>query len=125
MNDNTKKMIFEELRKGTVPEEGHQAFAVGIEPVLNELQRNMESVSTGDKKGNIKFLRGNYGCGKTFISKYALSLAREKGFVTSFVVISPNDTQFHNFQVVYHKICQNFQTESSKSVGILAELKML
>ena len=56
MNDNTKKMIFEELRKGTVPEEGHQAFAVGIEPVLNELQRNMESVSTGDKKGNIKFL---------------------------------------------------------------------
>ncbi|MBK7058933.1 MAG: DUF2791 family P-loop domain-containing protein [Leptospiraceae bacterium] len=50
MNDNTKKMIFEELRKGTVPEEGHQAFAVGIEPVLNELQRNMESVSTGDKK---------------------------------------------------------------------------
>ena len=121
MNDNTKKMIFEELRKGTVPEEGHQAFAVGIEPVLNELQRNMESVSTGDKKGNIKFLRGNYGCGKTFISKYALSLAREKGFVTSFVVISPNDTQFHNFQVVYHKICQNFQTESSKSVGVLAD----
>ena len=35
MNDNTKKMIFEELRKGTVPEEGHQAFAVGIEPVLH------------------------------------------------------------------------------------------
>lgn len=121
MNDDTKRMIFEELRKGTVPEEGHSAFAVGIDPVINELHRNMESVSTGEKKGNIKFLRGNYGCGKTFISKYTLSLAREKGFVTSFVVISPNDTQFHNFQVVYHKICQNFQSESSKSVGVLAE----
>lgn len=121
MNDVTKKMIFEELRKGTVPEEGHSAFAVGIDPVINEMMRNMESVSTGEKKGNIKFLRGNYGCGKTFISKYTLSLAREKGFVTSFVVISPNDTQFHNFQVVYHKICQNFQSESSKSVGVLAD----
>ncbi|WP_167882008.1 BREX system ATP-binding protein BrxD [Leptospira bouyouniensis] len=121
MNDETKKMIIEQLRKGTVPEEGHEAFAVGVEPVINEMIRNMDSVSTGEKKGNIKFLRGNYGCGKTFVSKYALSLAREKGFVTSFVVVSPNDTQFHNFQVVYHKICQNFQSESSKSVGVIAD----
>lgn len=121
MNEESKKLIIEQLRKGTVPEEGHYAFAVGIEPVLNEMIRNMDSVSKGDKKGNIKFLRGNYGCGKTFISKYTLSLAREKGFVTSFVVISPNDTQFHNFQVVYHKICQNFQSETSKSVGVLSD----
>ncbi|EOQ90724.1 P-loop protein, PF10923 family [Leptospira yanagawae serovar Saopaulo str. Sao Paulo = ATCC 700523] len=121
MKTDTTTMIFEQLRKGTVPDEGHGAFAVGIEPVINELLRNLESVSNGEKKGNIKFLRGNYGCGKTFVAKYTLSLAREKGFVTSFVVISPNDTQFHNFQVVYHKICQNLHSNSAKSVGVIAD----
>lgn len=117
---NIEQAIFGQLRQGTVPDEGHKAFAVGIDPVINELQRNMDSISSGDKKGAIKFLRGNYGCGKTFIAKYTLSLAREQDFVTSFVVISPNDTQFHNFQVVYHKICQSFQTKSAKSVGVIA-----
>ncbi|MCB1177400.1 MAG: BREX system ATP-binding protein BrxD [Leptospiraceae bacterium] len=121
MENNSEEVIIESLRKGIVPEEGHKAFAVGIDPVLNEIQRNLDSVSTYPKKGNIKFLRGNYGCGKTFISKYALSIARDQGFVTSFVVISPNDTQFHNFQVVYHKICQNFKTNSFSSVGVLSD----
>ena len=40
MNDDTKKMIFEELRKGTVPEEGHSAFAVGIDGEIPYAQRS-------------------------------------------------------------------------------------
>src|SRR6202043_821865 len=56
--------IFEALRKGLVPERGIDAFAVGIEKQRGELDRQFELAESGE--GTIKFLRGGYGCGKTF-----------------------------------------------------------
>ncbi len=94
--------IFECLRKGLVPERGMDAFAVGIEKLRGEMDRQLELARNGE--GTIKFLRGGYGCGKTFMARLTLLDALEKGFVTSFVVVSDNDLRFHRFDDVYRKV---------------------
>jgi hypothetical protein len=94
--------IFESLRKGLVPERGIDAFAVGIEKLRGEMDRQLELAHNGE--GTIKFLRGGYGCGKTFMARLTLLDSQEKGFVTSFVVVSDNDLRFHRFDDVYRKV---------------------
>ena len=102
--------IFESLRKGAVPERGIDAFAVGIEKQRGELHRQLELARDGE--GTIKFLRGGYGCGKTFMARLALLDAQARGFATSFVVVSDNDLKFHRFDDVYRKVMMELGTAS-------------
>ncbi|MEL7266002.1 MAG: BREX system ATP-binding domain-containing protein, partial [Planctomycetota bacterium] len=89
MTNRDVQHIFESLRKGLVPERGIDAFAVGIEKLRGEMERQLDLAEGGE--GTIKFLRGGYGCGKTFMARLALLDAQEKDFATSFVVVSDND----------------------------------
>jgi hypothetical protein len=100
--------IFERLRSGVVPERGLEAFAVGIDSSRNEIQRQLDLASSDE--GVFKFLRGGYGCGKTFASRLALLDARSQNFATSFVVVSDNDLHFHKFDDVYRKVIQELGT---------------
>jgi hypothetical protein len=100
--------IFEALRKGLVPERGIDAFAVGIEKPRGELHRQLELAASGE--GTIKFLRGGYGCGKTFMARLAILDAQARNFATSFVVVSDNDLKFHRFDDVYRKVVTELGT---------------
>jgi hypothetical protein len=100
--------IFESLRKGLVPERGLDAFAVGIDRQWGELHRQLDLAGSGE--GSSKFLRGGYGCGKTFMARLALLDARSRGFATSFVVVSDNDLRFHRFDDVYRKVLTELGT---------------
>ena len=102
--------VFESLRKGLVPERGIDTFAVGIEKQRGELHRQLELAAGGE--GTIKFLRGGYGCGKTFMARLALLDAKERGFATSFVVVSDNDLKFHRFDDVYRKVMTELGTST-------------
>jgi hypothetical protein len=105
--------IFERLRSGTVPEKGLDKFAVGIDRPLNEIRRQLDLAAAGE--GVFKFLRGGYGCGKTFMCQYTMLEALRQNFAVSFVVVSPNDTQFHKFDDVYHKIVSGLRTPLATS----------
>ncbi len=100
--------VFESLRKGLVPERGIDAFAVGIDRQRRELGRQLALAQDGE--GTIKFLRGGYGCGKTFMARLALLDAQARGFATSFVVVSDNDLKFHRFDDVYRKVMAELGT---------------
>lgn len=102
--------VFESLRKGLVPERGIDAFAVGIERQRGELHRQLDLARNGE--GTIKFLRGGYGCGKTFMARLAVLDAQAQGFATSFVVVSDNDLKFHRFDDVYRKVLTELGTAS-------------
>ena len=102
--------IFESLRKGLVPERGMDTFAVGVEKARGELARQLDLASAGE--GGIKFLRGGYGCGKTFMARLAVLDAQARGFATSFVVVSDNDLHFHRFDDVYRKVMTELSTAS-------------
>jgi hypothetical protein len=113
MNTLTKtdvEHVFESLRKGLVPERGIDAFAVGIEKQRGEIHRQLEMAASGE--GTIKFLRGGYGCGKTFMARLAALDAQARGFATSFVVVSDNDLRFHRFDDVYRKVMTELGTAS-------------
>lgn len=113
MNTNTLtgrdvNHVFEALRKGLVPERGIDAFAVGIDKQRGEIHRQLELAQSGE--GTVKFLRGGYGCGKTFMARLALQDAQARGFATSFVVVSDNDLRFHRFDDVYRKVMTELGT---------------
>jgi len=102
--------IFEALRKGLVPERGIEAFAVGIDKQRGEIHRQLDLAHSGE--GTIKFFRGGYGCGKTFMGRLAGLDAQAQGFATSFVVVSDNDLRFHRFDDVYRKVMTELGTAS-------------
>ncbi len=93
-----------------MPERGIDAFAVGIEKQRGEVHRQLELAESGE--GTIKFLRGGYGCGKTFMARLAILDAQAQGFATSFVVVSDNDLRFHRFDDVYRKVVTELGTAS-------------
>lgn len=105
-----REHIFERLRSGVVPERGLEAFAVGVDRQRAELNRLLDLAAAGE--GVFKFLRGGYGCGKTFMARLALRDAQEKRFATSFVVVSDNDLHFHKFDDVYRKVVQELGTST-------------
>ena len=100
--------VFESLRKGLVPERGIDTFAVGIGRLRGEMDRQLRLAEAGE--GTIKFLRGGYGCGKTFLARLSILDAQARGFATSFVVVSDSDLRFHRFDDVYRKVMTHLGT---------------
>lgn len=104
--------VFEKLVQGLVPERSMETFAVGVEKPRQEIVRQLGIAGGGDGEGVIKFLRGGYGCGKTFMARLAILDAQAQGFATSFVVVSDNDLRFHRFDEVYRKVVTELATAS-------------
>jgi len=100
--------VFERLRSGVVPERGLEEFAVGIEKQREEIGRLLDLAA--DDEGVFKFLRGGYGCGKTFMSRLTVLDAQARRFATSYVVVSDNDLNFHKFEELYRKVVQGLST---------------
>lgn len=93
--------IINALRRGTVPAQGLGRFAVGLDVEELVIADQMDLVSRGGS--DLKFIRGEYGSGKTFLIARALELARKKGFVTAHIAISPI-TPLHRLRSIYAQI---------------------
>ena len=111
--------VFERLRSGLVPDRGLEEFAVGIERPRAEIRRLLDLAGRGE--GVFKFLRGGYGCGKTFLARLAVLDAQAAGFATSFVVVSDNDLHFHRFDELYRRVVQELGTSACPR-GALADV---
>lgn len=92
------------LRAGTVPAEGLEHFAVGLERQVDALREQWEFAARGHSQ--YRFLRGPYGSGKTFLAALVSSQALRDDFVVSHVVISATDTPLHRLAEVYRRACQ-------------------
>ncbi len=121
LNKRDVEHVIEELSGGKVPERGLEALAVGIERERGELHRQLDR--TRDGEGGVKFLRGGYGCGKTFLARLTVAdaQAQERNFATSFVVVSDNDLHFHRFDDVYRKVVSELSTRACPR-GALADV---
>jgi len=75
------------------------------------IKAQLDYVSQGG--GDAKFIRGDYGSGKTFLVARALEIAREKGFVTAHVVISPS-APLHKIKGLYQQICATLRTREEE-----------
>ena len=78
-------------------------FAIGIDKPLNEIRRQLSLISSGE--GAFKFLRGGYGCGKTFMGQYTLLEGLKDNFAVSFVVVSPMIPSFTSLMRCITALC--------------------
>jgi hypothetical protein len=100
--------IINALRSGLVPNEGLKHFATGLDALTDAVTQELEFVSAG--KGLSKWIRGEYGTGKTFAARYLCAIARQHKFATSEVQISINDTPLHHLETVYRRLIERLET---------------
>lgn len=103
--------IINALRRGTVPASGLERIAVGLDLEEGVIGKQLDYVAQGG--GDVKFIRGEYGSGKTFLVARALEIARSKGFVTSHVVIS-SSTPLYKLRAFYQQVCANLRTSGEE-----------
>lgn len=96
------------LRSGLVPNQGLEHFATGLDPLVSAVNEELDFVSAG--KGLSKWIRGEYGTGKTFAARYLCAQARQRRFATSEVQISVNDTPLHHLEAVYRRLIERLET---------------
>ncbi|MFO0554341.1 MAG: BREX system ATP-binding protein BrxD [Polyangiaceae bacterium] len=100
--------IVNALRSGLVPNVGLEHFATGLDALVSAINEDLDFVATG--QGLSKWIRGEYGTGKTFAARYLCAKARERKFATSEVQISINDTPLHHLETVYRRLIEKLET---------------
>lgn len=100
--------IVNALRSGLVPNVGLDHFATGLDALVGAVNEDLDFVAGG--KGLSKWIRGEYGTGKTFAARYLCAKARERKFASSEVQISINDTPLHHLETVYRRLIEKLET---------------
>lgn len=103
-----RQEIITALRMGAVPARGLEHFAVGIDLFAEALAEERQHVALGH--GMFKAVRGEYGSGKTFFSRWLQSHAQRDGFATTEVQISETETPLHKLETVYRRAMENLRT---------------
>ncbi len=100
--------IIDALRRGTVPSHSLDAFATGLERFEGTIDQEIQSVKAG---GSVfKAVRGEYGCGKTFLARWLAERAKKIGFATSEVQVSETETPLHRLETVYRRLMERLAT---------------
>lgn len=106
-----RREIIDALRRGTVPQRGLDVMAVGLDRFESALLHELDLVSDGGAV--FKAVRGEYGAGKTFFSRWLTETAKRKGFATAEVQISETETPLHRLETIFRRITENLETEST------------
>lgn len=105
--------IIDALRRGTVPQYGLDVLAVGLTPFEAAFDEELDKVSRGS--GQFKAIRGEYGSGKTFITRWLRERAHRLGFACSEVQISETETPLHRLETIYRRLMERLTTSDSPS----------
>jgi hypothetical protein len=105
---NDAAAIVAALRSGLTPSRGLEHIATGLDALVAAVQPELDFVAGG--RGWAKWLRGEYGAGKTFAARYLCARARERRFATAEVQISINDTPLHHLETVYRRLIERLET---------------
>lgn len=112
-----RREIIDALRRGTVPQRGLDALAVGTTRYERAITEELDTVATG--AGAFKAIRGEWGSGKTFTVRWIAERARLRGFATAEVQISEGETPLHHLETVYRRLCERLTTADSPGGGAL------
>lgn len=105
--------ILDALRRGTVPSQGLDVLAVGIDRFAPTFDADLDRVASG--AGVFKAIRGEYGSGKTFLTRWLAERAKARGLAAAEVQISETDTPPHRYQTIYRRLVEQLSTSSVRS----------
>src|SRR5262245_18989815 len=103
-----RQEILDALRRGTVPWRGLDLLAVGLDRFEAAVDQELETAERG--LGVFKALRGEYGSGKTFYSRWLCERAKRRGFATAEVQISETETPLHRLETIYRRLIERLST---------------
>lgn len=112
LSEQDARDIIAALRSGAVPRNGLSHFATGLDRLLPEIDQELREVAAGEGRGRSKWIRGEYGSGKTFATRLLCARARAMGFATTEVQISINDTPLHHLETVYRRLMEQLATDA-------------
>lgn len=113
-----RREILDALRRGTVPQRGLDALAVGLDRFIGTLDDDLGAVRAGGAA--FKAVRGEYGSGKTFFARWLQDRARHQGFATSEVQISATETPLHRIETVYRRLIERLATATVPQAALRA-----
>jgi len=105
--------ILDALRRGTVPAQGLDTLAVGLDRFQATFDEELDRAASG--AGVFKAIRGEYGAGKTFITRWLAEQAKARGMATAEVQISETDTPMHRYQTIYRRLVEQLSTPTARS----------
>jgi hypothetical protein len=111
-----QREIIDALRRGTVPQRGLDVLAVGIEHLGPTFDRELDGVAAGG--AGFKAIRGEYGAGKTFATRWLAEHARQRGFATAEVQVSEGETPLHHLETVYRRAVERLATPDAPTAAL-------
>lgn len=105
-----RREILDALRRGTVPANGLDLLAVGLDRFASTIDDELGRAASGS--GQFKAVRGDYGSGKTFFTRWMAERARRIGMATAEIQISETETPLHRLETVYRRIAESLTTAS-------------
>lgn len=103
--------IIDALRRGTVPQYGLDVLAVGLDHLEHVFDEELDKVARGGAV--FKAVRGDYGSGKTFVSRWLRERAHGRGFACAEVQVSETETPLHRLETVYRRLMERLTTADS------------
>ncbi|HEX6499651.1 MAG TPA: BREX system ATP-binding protein BrxD [Micromonosporaceae bacterium] len=104
-----RRDVIDALRRGTVPHNGLDVLAVGLDRFVASVDEDIATVVDGGAV--FKAVRGEYGAGKTFFTRWLAERAKRAGLASAEVQISETETPLHRLETVYRRIVESLATE--------------
>ncbi|MFB6787748.1 BREX system ATP-binding protein BrxD [Streptomyces olivaceus] len=102
--------LIDALRRGAVPETGLGVLAVGLDRFEAAVDAELDAVATGSAV--FKAVRGEYGSGKTFFTRWLAERAKQRNFAVAEVQVSENETPLHKLETVYRRLTERIATST-------------
>ena len=105
-----RREILQSLRQGTVPDGNLDVLAVGIDRFATTIDEDLDAGASGG--AIFKAVRGEYGSGKTFFSRWVEQRAMQRGLAVAEVQISELETPLHKLETVYRRTIEELRTSA-------------
>ncbi|WP_067482816.1 BREX system ATP-binding protein BrxD [Actinomadura hibisca] len=103
-----RRAVIDALRRGAVPDSGLDLLATGLDRFEAALDAELDAVASG---GSVfKAVRGEYGSGKTFFTRWLGERAKRRNFAVAEIQISETETPLHRLETVYRRLTERLAT---------------
>jgi hypothetical protein len=108
ISEQRRRAVVDALRRGTVPSHGLDVLAVGLDRFAAAVDAELDRAAAGGAV--FKAVRGEYGAGKTFFSRWLAERAKRRGFAVTEVQVSETETPLHRLETVYRRVVEHVAT---------------
>ncbi len=106
-----RRTVIDALRRGAVPDSGLDLLATGLDRFEDALDAELTAVASSEASV-FKAVRGEYGSGKTFFTRWLGERAKRLGYAVSEIQISETETPLHRLETVYRRLTERLATSS-------------